>query len=48
MGVGGNGYSWAAASRGANSLFLDFSVLNLNPTSAYYRVYGFQLRCLSE
>ena len=42
------GYSWASAIRGTSGMNLHFSMTSLNPSNAYSRVYGFQLRCLSE
>ncbi|WP_294592767.1 hypothetical protein [uncultured Rikenella sp.] len=46
--VGNYGYSWASTVGGTNGMHLGFSVAWLNPSTAYYRAYGFQLRCLSE
>ncbi|WP_300728661.1 hypothetical protein [uncultured Rikenella sp.] len=46
--VGGNGYSWSSATNGIYGIRLDFDMTWLGPSLAYRRVYGFQLRCLSE
>ncbi len=46
--VGYNGYSWASTVSGTNGMHLSFNVTWLYPSSAYYRAYGFPLRCLSE
>ncbi len=47
-GIGSGGYSWASAVNGSDGLHLGFYMTWLIPSGAYYRVYGFQLRCLSE
>ncbi|WP_297832359.1 hypothetical protein [uncultured Rikenella sp.] len=47
-GVGNYGYSWASTVIGTNGMYLHFHVTYLNLSDAYCRVYGFQLRCLSE
>ena len=48
-GVGNNGYSWSAATRGIYGQDLLFKVTWLYPSFANdSRAYGFQLRCLSE
>ncbi|WP_294594632.1 hypothetical protein [uncultured Rikenella sp.] len=48
-GVGNNGYSWSAATRGIYGQDLLFKVTWLYPNFANdSRAYGFQLRCLSE
>ena len=50
--VGNNGYSWSSTSYDSGDhyrgMYLNFGTQNLNPSSANYRGYGFQLRCLSE
>ncbi|WP_294599465.1 hypothetical protein [uncultured Rikenella sp.] len=45
--VGNNGFSWAATASSVYGTYLGFSVTDLN-SYANGRVYGFQLRCLSE
>ncbi len=48
-GVGNNGYSWSASTRGIYGQDLLFKVTWLYPSFANdSRAYGFQLRCLSE
>ena len=46
--VGHHGFSWSSAASGILGLHLVFNVTGLSPSSAGYRDYGFQLRCLSE
>ena len=46
--VGGDGYSWSSTVSSTNGVRLYFYTQSLNPSSAYHRGYGFQLRCLSE
>ena len=46
--VGHHGFSWSSATNGILGLHLVFNVTGLYPSSAGYRDYGFQLRCLSE
>ena len=46
--VGNHGFSWSSATSGIYGLHLVFNVAQLYPSSAGYRAYGFQLRCLSE
>ncbi len=50
--VGTYGYCWASSFCDADdhhrSLYLGFDTQYLGPCDAYYRSYGFQLRCLSE
>ncbi|WP_294598404.1 hypothetical protein [uncultured Rikenella sp.] len=47
-GVGSNGYSWSSTVCGTDGMHVGFGMTWLNPSSAHNRVYGFQLRCLSE
>ncbi|WP_298081259.1 hypothetical protein [uncultured Rikenella sp.] len=46
--VGSYGCSWASTVSGTGGMSLGFYVTWLYPSNAYYRAYGFQLRCLSE
>ena len=46
--VGNNGYSWSSAVSSTNGMHLAFYAQSLNPGNVLGRVYGFQLRCLSE
>ncbi|WP_300829057.1 hypothetical protein [uncultured Rikenella sp.] len=48
MSVGNHGFSWSSTVSGTNGMYLNFFVTWLGPSSAYYRAYGFQLRCLSD
>ncbi|WP_300829214.1 hypothetical protein [uncultured Rikenella sp.] len=47
-GGGSLGYCWASGTSGIEGGHLLFHTQNLDPSSSYNRVYGFQLRCLSE
>ncbi len=47
-GVGNYGYNWTSMVNGTNGMNLSFHVTWLNPGGAYYRSYGYLLRCLSE
>ncbi|WP_294594084.1 hypothetical protein [uncultured Rikenella sp.] len=47
-GGGGLGYGWASGTSGIDGGHLLFYMQGLDPSSSYNRVYGFQLRCLSE
>ena len=46
--VGNGGFSYSSSVSGSNGVYLDFYVTGLNPSYAYLRAYGLQLRCLSE
>ena len=46
--VGGEGSVWSAAANGTASVYLRFVVNAAQPNHLIGRVYGFQLRCLSE
>ncbi|WP_300851239.1 hypothetical protein [uncultured Rikenella sp.] len=46
--VGYLGYSWSSSISDLNGQNLNFGITWLDPSRADYRVYGFQLRCLSE
>ncbi|WP_297628318.1 hypothetical protein [uncultured Rikenella sp.] len=46
--IGGNSYSWSSAVSKINATYFYFSMIQLTPSNAAYRTYGFQLRCLSE
>ncbi|WP_294594173.1 hypothetical protein [uncultured Rikenella sp.] len=47
--VGNDGYSWSSATtEGGDGLDLNFDSEYLGSGDAHHRVYGFQLRCLSE
>ena len=46
--VGNHGFSWSSRVSGTYGMHLVFNVTELYPSSAGYRAYGFQLRCLSE
>ncbi len=46
--VGNRGYSWSSTVSSTGGMYLDFNVAWLDPSYANGRVYGFQLRCLSE
>ncbi|WP_294598840.1 hypothetical protein [uncultured Rikenella sp.] len=52
MSVGYEGSVWSYTSNNAGnhyrSVYLLFDVPRLDPVFAYYRGYGFPLRCLSE
>ena len=45
---GNAGYSWSSATYGIYGLDLNFFVTWFYAGGAYYRAYGFQLRCLAE
>ncbi|WP_300730630.1 hypothetical protein [uncultured Rikenella sp.] len=46
--VGGEGSVWSATANEAASVYLRFVVNAAQPNHLIGRVYGFQLRCLSE
>ncbi len=46
--VGHHGASWSSSTTGYWGFYLWFHLGLLNPSGANARVYGFQLRCLSE
>ncbi|WP_299458027.1 hypothetical protein, partial [uncultured Rikenella sp.] len=46
--IGGNSYNWSSAVSKINATYFYFSMIQLTPSNAAYRTYGFQLRCLSE
>ncbi len=46
--VGNGGFSYSSSVSGSNGVYLDFYVTGLNPSYAYLRAYGLQLRCLLE
>ena len=46
--VGGSGYSWSSTISSTNGMNLRLGVTWLYSSSADYRAYSFQLRCLSE
>ncbi|WP_300601781.1 hypothetical protein [uncultured Rikenella sp.] len=45
---GSSGYNWSSGTSETNSLYLIFGLQNLGTSSADFRAYGLQLRCLSE
>nr|WP_294594280.1 hypothetical protein [uncultured Rikenella sp.] len=47
-GAGDYGYSWSYPFLDTHGMFLGIGTVWLNPGSADYRAYGYQLRCLSE
>ncbi len=47
-GVGNGGFSWSSTVSGTHGVFLDFYSTWLNPSNAYYRAHGLQVRCLQE
>ncbi len=46
--VGHHGFGWSATTEGGDGLDLNFDSEYLGGGDAHHRVYGFQLRCLSE
>ncbi|WP_300400093.1 hypothetical protein [uncultured Rikenella sp.] len=46
--MGHHGASWSSSTTGYWGFYLWFHLGLLNPSGANARVYGFQLRCLSE
>ncbi|WP_297626546.1 hypothetical protein [uncultured Rikenella sp.] len=46
--VGGSEYSWSSTISSTNGMNLRLGVTWLYSSSADYRAYSFQLRCLSE
>ncbi len=46
--VGNDGFCYSRSGSGGYGVYLNFGMTELSSSSAYYRGYGFQLRCLSE
>ncbi|WP_300730416.1 hypothetical protein [uncultured Rikenella sp.] len=46
--VGNNGYSWSSTVSSIRGMYLALECGMLDPVHASHRVYGLQLRCLSE
>ena len=46
--VGDQGYYWSASVSGTDAKRLRFTMGGVNPSSPYYRVCGFSVRCIQE
>ena len=46
--VGDQGYYWSASVSGTDAKRLRFTMGDVNPSSLYYRVCGFSVRCVQE
>jgi uncharacterized protein (TIGR02145 family) len=47
-GQGGSGNYWSSSPSGTNAFYLYFTSTGVNPAGAYYRAYGFSVRCLKD
>lgn len=46
--VGSYGHCWSAGSSNFNAFYLHFTITSITPSNAYYRAYGFSVRCIQE
>ena len=46
--MGSYGHCWSAAASNFNAIYLHFTITSITPSNAYYRAYGFPIRCVQE